>query len=279
METWQADYQRLLEILRALNGVVVAFSGGVDSTLLARLAREALPGRSLAVTAVSPTVPPEEVLGACRLAREIGIRHRILPSREMERPEYVQNAPDRCYHCKQELLDLLFTVAQEEGIPHVILGVTTDDWKDYRPGLQAIQERGGRLPLVEAGLDKARVRALSRALGLSNWNKPAMACLASRIPYGTPVTLERLDRVGAAERFLRGLGFRQVRVRDHHPIARIEVELTEMDRFLSPSVREPVLQRLQELGYRYIALDLAGYRTGSLNSMLPGETQLRCSAG
>ena len=264
--TLQHKLARLHDILRDIPSAVLAFSGGVDSTFVAAVTRDVLGERALAITGVSPSVPPSEVEEAKALARGIGIAHELIDTREMDNPEYVANSPARCFHCKDELYGRLTAIAHERGFDCVIDGCNLDDTGDFRPGRRAAAGHGVRSPLVEAGLTKDDVRALSRERGLPTWDKPAMACLSSRIPYGTPVTVEALGRIGEAEAYLRSLGVRQLRVRHHDDVARIETDEAGLE--LLVARRAEVVERLKALGYLYVTLDLAGYRSGSLNAAL-----------
>jgi uncharacterized protein len=248
--------------------MVVAFSGGVDSGLLAWVARDVLGAeRSLAVTAVSPSLAPSERDDCRRLAESWGLRWLEVQSDEASRPEYVANGADRCYHCKSELMDRLLPLAEAEGAV-VALGVNVDDLSDHRPGQRAAREKGAVFPLVEAGFTKADVRSAAKAVGLQVWDKPAAACLASRVPYGTAVTVGTLERVSRAEEGLRGLGFRELRVRHYGELARIELGPDEIERAFADRTR--VVEAVKAAGYRYVTIDLEGFRSGNLNSALRG---------
>ncbi|MEO8286180.1 MAG: ATP-dependent sacrificial sulfur transferase LarE [Chloroflexota bacterium] len=261
--------QNLKNILTNLGSVVIAYSGGVDSTFLAREALEALGDKALAVTAVSPSLAASELDEAKELAVQMGVRHVLIDSDEVSDPRYLANGADRCYFCKNEVYSLLVSYAHEQGYAAVIDGTNVDDLRDPRPGRKAAREQGVLSPLVDAGFTKAEIRDASRVLGLPTADKPSMACLSSRIPFGTPISIASLKQVEDAESLLRGLGLGQSRVRHHRDTARIEVEpddfITVIER------RDEIVAGLKSLGYVFVSLDLEGYRTGSMNSALKGE--------
>ena len=263
-----AKLDRLRGLLADLPSALVAFSGGVDSSFLLRLAHDVLGERCLALTTVSPTMPAEDLAAAKELAARLGVAHLLVDANELDIPGYAENPVNRCYFCKDHLFSVCVTVAERRGFAAVLDGANLDDLGDHRPGLQAAAERGIRHVLVEAELGKADIRAASRALGLPTWDRPASPCLSSRFPYGTRITLERLERVAAAERFLRARGFRELRVRFHDQVARLEIPVAEMPRLLEPATREAVVAELKRLGFPYVALDLRGFRSGSLNEPL-----------
>jgi len=264
----RSKYDRLKNGLAKMGRVLVAFSGGVDSALLLKTARDVLGRNVLAVIATSETYPTREVRAARALARRLAVRTKVIHTEELRNPDFAANAPDRCYHCKRELFSALRGIAEQEGLAFVLDGANADDRSDFRPGSRAGRELGVRSPLQQAGLSKTEIRTLSRALGLPTWNKPSLACLASRFPYHTRIEPEGLRRVGRAEEFLRRLGLRQLRVRDHGSVARIEVETADFAKLLAPRARARLTRYFKKLGYTYVTLDLDGYRTGSLNEPL-----------
>ncbi|HEX2672898.1 MAG TPA: ATP-dependent sacrificial sulfur transferase LarE [Polyangiaceae bacterium] len=261
----------LRQILRDLGSVLVCYSGGIDSAFVLAVAHQELGARAIGMTAVSPSLSDGEKADAARIAQKLGAEHRFVESHELERPGYVQNGPDRCFHCKSELYEIAEAKRREWRLAVVVNGTNRDDLGDYRPGLEAAKNAGARSPLVEAGMTKSDVRAAALAIGMDVWDKPAAACLSSRIPYGTSVTTERLAQIGGLEADLKALGFRQLRVRWHDQIARIEVALSELELMLAPGVRDAAVLAGKKHGFQYITLDLAGYRMGSHNEVLVGR--------
>jgi pyridinium-3,5-biscarboxylic acid mononucleotide sulfurtransferase len=266
----KAKQEKLFSILQPLRRVIVAYSGGADSAYLAWAAHRVLGSDALAITADSASLPESHKRAAEEFARDCGFRHEYIETREFDNPDYIKNDPNRCFHCKDELFTRLEILARERGIEHIAYGVNVDDLGDYRPGQTAAKQHQAKAPLVDAGLTKAEIRELSRLTGLSTWDRPASACLSSRIPYGTPVTLENVKTVERGEEAIRQLGFRQFRVRFHGKLVRIEIAKDELPAALTPEMAQRFVEIFKPLGFHYVTIDLEGYRQGSLNAVLAG---------
>jgi uncharacterized protein len=260
--------QRLQSLFAEMERALIAYSGGIDSTLVAKIAYDVLGKRALAVTAESASLLPEDLEDARIQAATIGIAHEVVQTHEMENPNYTTNPVNRCYFCKSELHDTLKPLALERGYPYVVDGINADDLSDYRPGIQAAKERGARSPLAEVGVTKLEVRELARLLGLDCWDKPAQPCLSSRFPYGEEITVAKLQRVGRAERYLRQLGFKTLRVRSDADTARIELPPEQIQPFVLKTDLPELVAAFQSYGFIYVTLDLEGYRSGKLNQVL-----------
>ncbi|MEN6438321.1 MAG: ATP-dependent sacrificial sulfur transferase LarE [Syntrophobacter sp.] len=266
----QAERRQLNELLKSLQGVVVAFSGGVDSSVLLAAGHEALGDSVLAVTGTSASLPAHDLDMARMVSSCLGVRWVTLESGELADPRYSANPSNRCYYCKTNLYKRLLARASEERLPFVVEGSTADDLQDYRPGIAAARELGIRSPFLELGIGKEMIRRLARSFGLPNWDKPSSPCLASRIPYGELITPERLQRIGRSESLLREMGFRQLRVRDHGTLARVELSPEDIVRLVDPGLREAIASACESVGYTFVTVDLRGYRTGAMNVALAG---------
>ncbi|MGK7925041.1 MAG: ATP-dependent sacrificial sulfur transferase LarE [Spirulina sp.] len=264
--------KKLKTLFQEVDRALIAYSGGIDSTLVAKIAYDVLGDRALAMTAISPSLLPEDLEDAKIQAATIGIAHEVIETHEMENPNYTSNPVNRCYFCKSELHDTLKPIARDRGYPYVIDGVNADDLQDYRPGIQAAKERGARSPLAEVGVTKLEVRELSKMLGLPWWNKPSQPCLSSRFPYGEEITVEKLQRVGRAEIYLRKLGWQNLRVRSDGDTARIELPPEQIQEFVASADLPSLVATFQELGFLYVTLDLEGYQSGKLNRVLEQQT-------
>ncbi|HTR37244.1 MAG TPA: ATP-dependent sacrificial sulfur transferase LarE [Bryobacteraceae bacterium] len=264
----KAKQHQLFSLLKPMRRVIVAYSGGTDSAYLAWAANRVLGRNAIAITADSASIPESHKRDAEAFARECGFAHEYIETHEFDNPDYIKNDPNRCFHCKDELFTRLEALGRERGIEHIVYGVNVDDLGDYRPGQKAAKLHQAKAPLVDAGLTKAEIRELSRLSGLTTWDRPASACLSSRIPYGTPVTLENVKTVERGEEAIRALGFRQFRVRFHGQLVRIEVGKDELERALTPAMAQAFVAIFKPLGFHYVTIDLEGYRQGSLNAAI-----------
>jgi pyridinium-3,5-biscarboxylic acid mononucleotide sulfurtransferase len=267
-----AKQHQLIATLQNMGRVIVAYSGGADSAYLAWAATQALGDNAIAVTADSASIPESHKRDGEAFARQFGIRHEYVTTKEFDNPDYAKNGPDRCFHCKDELFAVLEEFGKARGIGHIVYGVNRDDLGDYRPGQRAAKLHDVEAPLVEAGLTKAEIRELSRLAGLPTWDRPAAACLSSRIPYGTPVTIQNVKQVELGEEEMKALGFRQFRTRFHGEMVRIEIARDELPRAMTIEMADRLTAIFKRLGYKYVALDLEGYRQGSLNEVLPARS-------
>ena len=263
-----AKLNQLENLLRATNGAIIAFSAGVDSTFLLKIASAILGDRAIALTAASPTMPPGELEAAKEFTKTLGCRHIVVDSNELANPSFAKNPANRCFFCKDELYRICRDQSEKLKVPVIVDGTNLDDLKDHRPGLKAAKEWGIRHPLVEAEMTKEDIRRYSRALNLSTWDKPSSPCLSSRFPYGTEINLERLRKIGACEVYMKELRFREFRVRYHGDLARIELSPQEIGRFFEETTRQAVVKKFKEIGFNYVSLDLQGYRIGSMNETL-----------
>ncbi len=266
-------YEKLTALLRKMGKVVVAFSGGVDSTFLLKAAHDVLQDDVLAVIGSSETYPQREKAEALSLVREMGVRYLVIETTELNNPDFVNNSPQRCYYCKKELFSKMKKIAETEGIPYILDGSNYEDSQDFRPGIKAAVELGIRSPLKEVGLKKEEIRKLSKKLALSTWNKPSFACLSSRFPYYTKIESSSLKQVDRAEELLRNLSFSQFRVRHYQQMARIEISSDEFSKIMEPTIRDKIISSFKKLGYIYITLDLEGYRSGSMNEPLAEDVK------
>jgi pyridinium-3,5-biscarboxylic acid mononucleotide sulfurtransferase len=269
--TIQEKLSQLKELFSQMDRALIAYSGGVDSTLVAKIAYDVLGERALAMTAVSPSLLPEELIESQEQAAKIGIKQELVKTQEMDNPNYTSNPVNRCYFCKSELHDTLKPLAIAKGYSYVVDGINADDLQDYRPGIIAAKERGARSPLAEVGVSKLEVREMSRFLGLKWWDKPAQPCLSSRFPYGEEITVSKLQRVGRAEVYLRQLGYSNLRVRSQEDTAKIELPPEQIKQFVQDIDLSKLVAKFQELGFLYVTLDLEGYRSGKLNQVLDRE--------